>query len=76
MSPRPAAKPPPVSVAQAAEQFGVDRDTVYSWINRGLLASLAYPGTGARSGPIRIEQAEIDRFKKDCMRPATAGSTP
>lgn len=72
MSPRPAAKPPPVTVAQAAEQFGVDRDTVYTWIKAGHLASLGYPGTGARSGPIRIEQAEIDRFKDACRRPATS----
>ena len=57
------AKPPPLTVAEAAVRLGVNRSHVYEWIHSGLIASIRYPSrTGAPGGPLRIEEAEVDRF--------------
>ena len=58
-----AAKPAPLTVAQAADRLGVHRNHVYQWISAGLIASVRYPSrNGGPGGPLRIEEAEIERF--------------
>lgn len=59
--------PPPLTAAEAARQLGVYRQRVYELIRSGRIAYLDIPGVG-----IRIEQDEIDRFKKACRVPASA----
>lgn len=46
-----------ITVPAAALEFGVSRETVWSWIKQGLLRSYRLP-----SGVTRIDKDEIDRF--------------
>lgn len=62
----------PLTVAQAAERLGLRRNQTYDLIYAGKLAHLRYPSRGSGEGPIRVEPAEVDRFKAACRRPATS----
>lgn len=60
----PKAPRPPLTVAQAADELGVDARTVYYWIQSGALACVRYPGTRPeRQGAIRIEPADVEAFR-------------
>lgn len=65
MARRGAVPAPPVTVAEAAAQLGVYRQRVDEWIRKGLIEAICYPGC-----TIRIDQAEVDRFKKKHTIPA------
>lgn len=65
----------PLTVAQAAAALGVKPGTVYALCRAG---DLGHMRIGVGRGTIRIEPADLERFKADArLKGATAGgSTP
>jgi excisionase family DNA binding protein len=63
-----------LTVAEVAERLNVDRHTVWEWTKAGILAHIPLPGTGSRSGPIRVEEAEVDRLIAERRQPARRAS--
>lgn len=71
MSPRLPARPALLTVAEAARYLSWDEREVRRNVNNGRIASVRLPSrTGNGAGPIRIEQAALDQFIKDCRQPA------
>lgn len=65
-------RPPMLTVAQAADELGVDPRQVYHWIAAQLLACVRYPTrSGEANGPMRIAPADVEAFKKRYYQPAT-----
>ena len=50
------------AVKSVAEEFGVTRQTVYEWIRSGKIKAVQ---VGGYKGALRIDQAEIERVKRD-----------
>lgn len=57
-----AVKPPPLTVAQAAERLGVSDRQVYHWIKAGTLSHVRYPTRTGSPGELRVEEDAIGAF--------------
>lgn len=64
---------PPLTVAEAAAQLGVDTRQVYHWISAGLLGCTQYPTrVGEPNGKKMVDQADVDAFRARYRQAATA----
>ena len=54
-----------LTVPQAADELGIDASQLYRYVQMRLIACVQYPSrNGSSGGPIRIDPAEVDAFKK------------
>lgn len=57
-----AAKPPMLTVDEAADQLGISREKLYGLMRDGEIAYVLFP-PGNKQSARRIEQSELDAFK-------------
>lgn len=56
-------EPKLMTIDEAAESHGLNRETVRKWVQRGHLTRIAIrPGSGRGGGSIVIDVAELDEF--------------